>query len=247
MQMPSTEWTVVITRSKRLLEGQLRGIAQHMAKRKKRFCRLREKLRASQRPGAKGKGYTRESLKAHAEKLCSGQYVKHILEVRVEERDGKLAIFFRQKRRALERLVRHVLGKRILFTDNHDWSTDEIVLGYRSQHHVEAAFRQMKDRLFVSFEPIRHWTDQKIRVHAFICVLALTLASLLRREIARSGTTLTIDALLDQLQGIQEVVNLYPAAGGKSGRPRAQRVLTRMTRLQEQLFEHLDLGRFQRA
>lgn len=241
------DWTIVVTRSEALLSGQLRGIAQHLQKRKKAFLELRRKLRASQKPGAKGKGYTRESLQSHVEKLTRGQYLNELLEIDVREEAGKLAIFFRKKPRVMDRLIRKVLGKRILFTDNDDWTTEQIVLGYRSQHHVEAAFRQMKDHFFVSFEPIRHWTDQKIRVHAFICVLALTLASLLRREVARKGIALSVDALLYQLQGIQEVVNLYPADGDKGGRPRARRVLTRMTRLQEQLFRHLDLGRFQRS
>ena len=240
------EWTIVVTRSESLLEGQLRGIAQHLGKRKKRFLELRRKLKASQKPGAKGKGYTRQSLLAHAKKLGQGEYLKDLLEIEVREEDGELSIFFRQDPRVLNRLIRTILGKRILFTDNHDWSTGEIVLGYRSQHHVEAAFRQMKDRYYVSMEPIRHWTDHKIRVHAFICVLALTLASLLRRDLASQGIALTVDALLDQLAGIQEVVNLYPAEGGKGGRPRARRVLTGMTRLQQQLYRHLDLGRFHR-
>lgn len=239
------DWTIVVTRSEKLLAGQVRGIAQHLRKRKKKFLELRRKLRASQKPDAKGKGYTRESLEAHAKELCQGQYLKDLLRVDVREESGKLAISFRQKPQAMDRLVRTVLGKRILFTDNHDWTTQEIVVGYRSQHHVEAAFRQMKDRLYVSMEPIRHWTDQKIRVHAFICVLALTLASLLRREVARKGITLTVDALLDQLEGIQEVVNLYPPKPDKGGRPRAERVLSRMTRLQDQLFRRLDLSRFQ--
>jgi len=240
------EWTIVVTRSEKLLEGQLRGIAQHLAKRKKKFLDLRRKLRASQKPEAKGKGYTRESLEKHAKNLSSGQYLKDFLDVEVREEEGKLAIFFRKRPWAMDRLIRTTLGKRIIFTDNHDWSRAEIVLGYRSQHHVEAAFRQMKDRDYVSVMPIRHWTDQKIRVHAFACVLALTLASLLRRVVAKNGITLAVDALLDQLAGIQEVVNLYPALGGKGGRPRARRVLTRMTRLQEQLHRHLDLGRFHR-
>jgi transposase len=241
------EWTIVVTRSEALLAGQLRGIAQHLRKRKQQLMELRRKLRASQKPGAKGKGYTRESLEKHAKKLCQGQYLKDLLEVEVREEEGKLTIFFRKKPWVMDRLIRKVLGKRILFTDNEDWTTEEIVLGYRSQHHVEAAFRQMKDRFFVSFEPIRHWTDQKIQVHAFICVLALTLATLLRREVAQKGIALTVDALLDQLEGIQEVVNLYPPDGNKGGRPRARRVLTRMTRLQEQLFRHFDLGRFQKT
>jgi transposase len=239
------EWTIVVTRSEKLLAGQVRGIAQHLQKRKKKFLELRRKLRASQKPDAKGKGYTRGSLEAHAKDLGQGQYLKDILRVNVREESGKLAIFFRQKPPAMDRLVQTVLGKRILFTDNHDWTTEEIVVGYRSQHHVEAAFRQMKDRLYVSMEPIRHWTDQKIRVHAFICVLALTLASLLRREVARQGIALTVDALMDQLEGIQEIVNLYPPEREKGGRPRAKRVLSRMTRLQDQLFRRLKLSRFQ--
>ena len=63
-----------------------------------------------------------------------------------------------------------------------DWSIAEIVAAYRSQWHVEADFRQMKDRQVVSFSPMFHWTDQKIRVHAFYCVLALAVARLMVRE-----------------------------------------------------------------
>ena len=36
-------------------------------------------------------------------------------------------------------LQKTLLGKNILFTDNHDWTDAEIVRGYRSQHHVETA------------------------------------------------------------------------------------------------------------
>jgi len=239
------EWTIVVTRSEELLAGQLRGIAQHLAKRKKRYFELQRKLRASQEPGAQGKGYTRESLEAHVKELSQGQYLKELLRIEVHGRKGKLSLSFKKKPWVMDRLLRTVLGKRILFTDNRDWSTEEIVLGYRSQHHVEAAFRQMKDRSYLSVEPIRHWTDQKIAVHAFVCVLALTLAGLLRREVAEKGLALSVNALLDELHGIQEVVNLYPPEGQQGGRPRARRVLTRMTRRQEQIFQRLDLSRFQ--
>ncbi|MEW6747945.1 MAG: IS1634 family transposase [Planctomycetota bacterium] len=241
------EWTLVLTRSETLLAGQLRGIAQHLAKRRAKLRTLQAKLRRSQEPGNKGKGYTRESLEKHARELSSGQYLKEILEVRVSTRGKRLSLSFHTNAQALEQLVRNVLGKRILFTDNDAWSTEEIVLGYRSQHHVEAAFRQMKDRRFTSFTPIRHWTDQKIRVHAFCCVLALTLAHVLRREVGRMGIVLSTDALLDELESIEEVVNLYPARGSEGGRPQARRVLTRRTRLQEQLFRLLGLARFEKG
>jgi len=241
------EWTVVVTRSEELLQGQLRGIAQHLSKRRRRLFALQAKLRRSQKRGAKGKGYSRESLERHAAELTQGQYLRDLLRIRVKKKRRKLTLSFRTDPRAMERLVRTVLGKRILFTDNHDWTTQEIVLGYRSQYHVEKAFRQMKDRTFVSFRPIRHWTDQKVEVHAFYCVLALMLANLLRREVARRGIALTADALLAELGGIQEVLNLYPPEGPRGGRPRAERVLTERSPLQERVFRLLDLGRFERS
>ena len=181
----------------------------------------------------------------HAADLSHCQYLRDILKVEATDEGGKLGLSFRTDAHALDRLRETVLGKRILFTDNHDWSTEDIVLGYRSQYHVEAAFRQMKDPRFVTFRPVRHWTDQKIEVHAFYCVLALAFAALLRREVARKGIVLTVDALLDQLHAIQEVVNLYPSSGPRGGRPRVLRVTTRRTQLQDQLFRLLDLGRHQ--
>ena len=54
-----------------------------------------------------------------------------------------------------------------------------IVADYRSQEAAEGDFRQMKDPKVVSFSPMFHWTDQKIRVHVFYCVLALAVARLM--------------------------------------------------------------------
>ena len=45
------------------------------------------------------------------------------------------------------------LGKTILFTDTADWSDEEIVLAYRSQHHIEEPFKQMKNPHFLRFTP----------------------------------------------------------------------------------------------
>ena len=67
--------------------------------------------------------------------------------------------------------------------------TAEIVADYRSQEAVEADFRQMKDPKVVSFSPMFHFTEQKIRVHVFYCVLALTVARLMVREADRAGIT----------------------------------------------------------
>ena len=47
-------------------------------------------------------------------------------------------------------------------------------------------------------------------MHAFYCVLALTLASLLQRRAAQNGISLSVQALIKALNGIQEVTNSIP-------------------------------------
>src|SRR5436190_1623700 len=231
-------WTIVATHSQELLEGQLRGIAQVLGKRRRALGELQGKLKRSQEHGDKGKGYTFESLEAHAQNLSSGQYIQKILRVEIRRRRGKLQLHYHTDAQALEKLIATSLGRRILFTDNHQWTTEEIILAYRSQHHVEAAFRTMKDPHFVGWEPLYHWTDQKIRVHAFYCVLALTLAGLLHREAHRAGLELSLGALCRELSSICEIINLYPSTSKKkAGRLRASTTYTELTPTTSRLAE----------
>ena len=66
--------------------------------------------------------------------------------------------------------------------------------GYRSQNDVESGFRQLKDPHVVGFSPMFHWTEAKIRVHVFYCVLALALAvaHLMRRQAHQAGLDLSV-------------------------------------------------------
>ena len=236
--------SVVVTRSEKLLAGQIAGIKNALRKKRVALQELRTKLRRSQQPKARGKGYTRESLKKRLESITSGQYVSEILKTEIIESDGRLDFLFCTDAAAFERLKRSRLGKRILCTDNHKWSTEEIILGSRAQHHVEDAFKQMKNPHWVSFSPAFHWTDQKLRVHAFYCVLALMLSSLLQRKAAHAGIRLSIPSLYEQLFEVTEILNLYPPES-KSGRGRlmAQYVPSQRTPLQEKLCRILAIDR----
>jgi hypothetical protein len=117
-----------------------------------------------------------------------------------------------------------------------------VVAAYRSQSQVESGFRQMKDPHLVSFGPMHHWTDSKIRVHVFYCVLALTIAHLMRRQAETAGLHLSVRELLATLAGIEETVLLYHD-GGK-GRPRARRMLTDMSPTQQQLADLFNIDRY---
>jgi len=134
----------------------------------------------------------------------------------------------------------HHLGRTVLFTDHMDWDDASIIGAYRGQGTLENAFRQMKDPKFVTVTPMFHWTDQKIRVHVAMCVMALTVASLLHREARKAGFEQGFDALLETLQEIRGVVDL-PAEGSRE-RPRIR--LTRRTSEQQQLFDALELAQF---
>lgn len=240
--------TIVITRSRALLHGQIRGIRQHLGKKLRALRDLQKRIARSYKPGWRGKPYTAHSIRKHLDTIISGQYIVDFLWGKVTRQHGRLGIAFGTDDDAYERLKQRVLGKRILFTDHTDLSDEEIIFGYRGQHHIERAFRDMKDPYFISFSPPHHWTDQMLRVHAFYCVLALTLVSLLHLRVHRAGMPMNQSRLLEQLKQIKEITNYYPAQTreklGLGGRPRAEHTMTSRDPEQDQIFRVLQLDRF---
>jgi len=89
--------------------------------------------------------------------------------------------------------------------------------------------------------PDVHWTEHNIRVHVSTCVLALQIAHLMRLRARRSGLDLSVRELLGELAGIGETVLLYQAG---RGRPRAHRMLTDTTPLQDKLTGIFGLARY---
>ncbi len=129
-------------------------------------------------------------------------------------------------------------GKTVLFTDHAEWSTAEIIQTYREAWHVEDTFRDMKNPSWLHWRPQYHWTDDKIRVHAFICVAAVALAHLLRREVARGGWDVSLPELLQDLTTVEEVLLEYPKSGGGA---EARLTLTERTRRQQQWLDYLKI------
>ena len=215
----------VLTHSANLAAKQSRGLDQTLAKARRRLTELQARLARgrTRRP--------RDKVDAEIAAICKPRWVADIITVTLTgEAPAELRLTWRTDTRA--RLEARLFGKRILFT-NRDWPVPDVVAAYRSQSDAEFGFRQLKDPHVVSFSPMHHWTDSKIRVHVFYCVLALAIAHLMRRHADRAGLHMSVRDLLDQLAGIEETVLLYHD-GGK-GRPRAQRMLTDMTPTQQRL------------
>ena len=156
-----------------------------------------------------------------------------------QPRDLRLTWGIDQDARAA--LEEELFGKHVLITSHDDWPVAEVIAGYRSQSEAGFSFRQLKDPHAVSFSPMYHWTEHNIRVHMFTCVLALQIAHLMRLKARRAGLDLSVRVLLGELAGIGETILLYQA---ERGRPRAHRMLTGTTPLQEKLSGIFDLDRY---
>jgi transposase len=237
------ERTMVITYNEHLLEGQLQGIEAGLAKARRKLEELQAGLRRRREGRLKqGRAPTAESIRKQVEQLLSGQFLKRLIHFEVDP-GGIPTLSYRTDTAALARLMRTHLGKTILFTDNTDWTNEEIVLGYRAQDRIESAFRDMKNPHFLGWSPMFHWTDSKIRVHAFYCVLALTLTSLLQRRLHQHGLDLSLSRMMELLGGLQEVLVIYPRRPGEK-RPRTATCLSERDADQDHLMHILELGRY---
>src|ERR1035437_551287 len=192
---------------------------------------------------ARGKGRkTKDKVDAQIDRILAPRWLKRVVSTDlVGTEPSELRLTWRTDRRAKAALASELFGKRLIFTDHDEWSVADVVAGYRSQSEVEADFRQMKDRSVVSFSPMFHWTDQKIRVHVFYCVLALMVARLMARETERAGLRMSVRDVLSRLGGIQETVLLYQ---GERGRPRVRWILTEIDPIQQRLHDLFGLDEY---
>lgn len=237
--------TVVVVFSDALYYGQLQG---HSTKSKKAasalgdLCRQLERRR--QGLTSRGKPPTVASVRKKVEDILSAQHLKEIVSWEVDEEDGVPVLRYEFDRQNENESVYRRFGKTILVTNNDDWPDEDIIRAYRGQYSVEHAFASMKDPHFVAWSPMYHWTDSKIRVHGFYCVLALMLSSLLRREVQMKADRGQIEladrsteSILQILSEIREVVNIY----APETKVKPQIAITRMTEMQRRLFDLLGL------
>jgi transposase len=212
------ERTVVVVRSERLREGQVRGLHQQLAKRLRALAAITAGLEAPR--GGRG---SRAGLERRVAEVLRGQHMRRLLHVDLQQEDGRWRLAAHVEADEYRRLTEERFGLRIVMTDRDDLSTAEILAAYRGQSRAERAFRALKDPEGCTLRPQYHWTDQKLKVHAFCCVLAFLLLKLLERQARRAGLPVRSPrTVLRALEEIREVTILEP---GPRGRPRVRRQL----------------------
>jgi transposase len=202
--------TVVVLVSDRLREGQIQGILQHVKSAQEWFSDLAATL-------ARGKQKRSRSRIAYdiENRLRGRQHLSKVLSYELTGEDPHLKLSFEFNQTALDQLAEETLGRLVLITSRHNWTTADIIECYRSQAAVEALFAHLKDPVHIALRPQFHWTDQKLHIHVLTCVLSHLLARLLYLKATRIGTDLkSQEALLAALQQVRRTV-LARSSGSK--------------------------------
>jgi len=240
VELCSRTCNAIVSYSESFFTQQLAALTASMAKCQNKLKELHSSLLSwtlEKKP--KGPRPTMAKVRAKLKDILSGQYMQEVFTITLNEFDGLPYLHYSINREGLEQLTSTRLGRTLLITNRTNWLPSEVISTYRDLGNIEDAFKHMKNRDYLRWQPAFHWTDQKIEVHTFYCVLALLLATLARKMACEAGHEFSLVMLLDDLSAIKEVALLYPTGEGSA---RAKFTLSRMTPRQKKLAECFSIG-----
>jgi transposase len=230
--------TVVMTFDSNLYTAQIKSINNEMNKCLDKLASLSDKLTArSEGKVTKGKDPTEESVKRQIASILSGQHMKTLIKTTVSQSCGIPLFSYTVDIKAYDDLADTYLGKTIHITDQHNWSSEDIIIAYRSQYIIEDTFKHMKDRKIGTWWPMFHWTDHMIQVHGLYCSLSLLLRAIMMKKVQDAGITLSMNKLHEKLSDIREVLNVF----GKTKKEKHSAV-SKMDEVQQQLFNLFNMN-----
>ena len=123
----------------------------------------------------------------------------------VDENDKVETIEYVIKEEVVSEIKEKYFGKKLIITNRHDWTTEEILQTYFDQDAIEGIFKDSKEEEFIGFTPQFHWTDQKMIVNMFCSTLGLQLLGVLNKELSDKGIKITNKKLMATTERIREV------------------------------------------
>lgn len=197
--------TLVVVESEELLAGQKRGIEVALGKAK-------EELRVIEGLIQKGR-IKRSQLELRVKKALSREHLACFVVTAIGASEEAPTLEWHVDATLRRELERTRLGKRVLCTDRHNWSTGRIVYAFRGQWNVEELFRRAKKGGVVPWGPSHQWADGSLRLHTFATVLGLMLVSLAKIAL---GAELSARRMMEELGEIK--VTLVRTTTGAAGR-----------------------------
>jgi len=223
--------TLVVVESQELLRGQKRGIAAALAKAK-------VELRKLERRAASGR-IQREALEERVRKTLRREHLSAFVMATVNQNGKELSLHWHVDTAQRRRLERTRLGRRVLCTDRHVWSSGRIVSAFRGQWNVEELFRRAKKGGLVPWGPSHQWADSSLRLHTFATVIGLMLVSLVRLAFGTPQSALSMMETLGKVNA-----TLVRVRTTERGRRATVMLAPDLSANQRQAVQIFDLGRW---
>ena len=192
---------------------------------RKKLAALKAKVRETFRV-KKEKGKSKAVIKKAIDDLLSDSSEGSFLKVTIGGRRYKTLSCWLDRTKVKRKM--RTFGKQLIFTDQTELTTEEIVALYDQRPAVEEDFRQIKDPHTIAWQPAYCWTDSKLRVYALICVLALLVLKIIVREARAHGFSMSWNTLKTELADLDEVIVVYPDL-------RSVRLITERSTIQQRL------------
>ena len=223
--------TLVVVESRELLAGQKRGIAAALRKAKAELGTLQ---------GLVDKGRIKRSrLEQRVKKALAREHLASFVMATVAATEAAPTLQWHVDEAARRALQRTRLGKRVLCTDRHNWSTGRIVYAFRGQWNVEELFRRAKKGGVVPWGPSHQWTDGSLRLHTFATVLGLMLVSLARIALRTQASARRMMEALAEIR-----VTLVRTKTGATGRRPTAMLAPELTTEQRRAVKAFELDRW---
>jgi transposase len=233
LRVHGKEYRCVLKYSATFAGEQLHSVSTSLSKALAALKRLAVEMA---RPGNR---LTPAGVEAKIQRWLAAPFLAELIRYELREEGSGRHLSFQVDHAALQELITHRLGRTLLLTNRQDWTPEQVVAAYAGQQELEQVFRGLKAGDWLNWQPMYHWTDSKIRVHAFYCLLGLSLLHYVLRQAQTFWPQLTVEKLQEELGEIQQFVLLYPALGG--GPPRTATVLATQNLVQKGLVETLGL------
>lgn len=223
--------TLVVVESQELLAGQKRGIAVALRKAKEELSTLQGLIE-------KGR-ITRSRLELRVKKALAREHLSSFVVTAIAGREAAPTLHWHVDAALRRELERTRLGRRVMCTDRHNWSTGRIVYAFRGQWNVEELFRRAKKGGVVPWGPSHQWADGSLRLHTFATVLGLMLVSLARIALRTNASARRMIAGLAEIK-----VTLVKTKTGTAGRRPTAMLAPELTAEQRRAVKLFELQRW---
>jgi len=223
--------TLVVVESQQLLEGQKRGIAVALRKAKAELNKL-DRLVTTKR-------ISRISLEQRIKKTLAREHLSRFVVTEIGGNDKQPTLRWHVDAALRHQMEKTRLGRRVLCTDHHLWSTGRIVQAFRGQWNVEELFRRARKGGVVPWGPSHQWADGSLRLHIFATVLGLMLVSLTKIALGTGDSAL---AMMGDLAGIR--ATLVRTTTGGPGRRATVMIAPELNTSQRRAVKAFELDRW---